>query len=95
MNKRNFSKRPQKQQAKGTLNKIDTDGPHSEWLGMPDYYIHTLSVDEEEYSYLSSDEILDVKVGDIVVFRYQEVGKSKRIDKRSLGIWIDPATYNQ
>ncbi|WP_426417835.1 hypothetical protein [Aestuariirhabdus sp. LZHN29] len=94
MNRRNFSKRPPKQQAKGTLKQIETDGPHSEWLGMPDYFIHTLTVDDEQYSYLSAAEVLDVKVGDIVVFRFQVVGDSNRIDKRSLGLWIDPATYN-
>lgn len=94
MNKRSFSKRAPKQQAKGTLQHIETDGPHSEWLGMPDYFIHTLSVDDIKYSYLSSAEVLDVKVGDIIVFRFQEIGKSNRIDKRSLGLWIDPATYN-
>ncbi|RRJ84680.1 hypothetical protein [Aestuariirhabdus litorea] len=94
MNRRNFSRRPQKQQARGELTSIETDGPHREWLGMPDYFIHTLTVDGEEYSYLSADEVLDVKIGDTVVFRYQIVGTSKRIDKRSLGLWIDPATYN-
>lgn len=94
MTKRFNSRRKNiKQQGRGTLENIVTDGPHNEWLGMPDYYIHTLTVDGEEYNYLSPEEMLDVNVGDSVVFRYQLTGKIKRIDKRSLGIAIDPSTY--
>ncbi len=75
------------------LENISTDGPHSDWLGMPDYYIHTLTVSGDEYKYLSADKTLDVSEGDTVVFRYKEQGKEKRIDKRSLGIYIDPSQY--
>ncbi len=93
---RNFQKREPKLQGRGTLESVNTDGPHSDWLGMPDYYIHTLMVDGDEYKYLSADPKLDVNTGDTVVFRYKETGKVKkerRIDKRSLGIYIDPAQY--
>ena len=91
---RGFSRRKPKLQGRGKLENVVSDGPHSDWLGMPDYYIHTLTVDGEDYKYLSSDKDLDVSIGDLVCFRYQEAGKEKRIDKRSLGIAIDPATLN-
>ncbi|CAM3639267.1 hypothetical protein [Parendozoicomonas haliclonae] len=91
---RGFSRRKPKLQGRGTLENVVTDGPHSDWLGMPDYYLHTLTVEGEDYKYLSGDEKLEVNVGDLVCFRYQEMGKEKRIDKRSLGIAIDPATLN-
>ena len=95
---RNFQKRDPKLQGRGVLESVSTDGPHSDWLGMPDYFIHTLVVDSEDYKYLSADRDLDVNVGDTVVFRYKETGKVKkerRIDKRSLGIYIDPSQYMQ
>jgi len=93
---RGFNRRkPVKLQGRGQLENITTDGPHSDWLGMPDYYIHTLTVAGEEYKYLAGDAKLDVNIGDLVCFRYQEASnKEKRIDKRSLGIAIDPATLN-
>ncbi len=94
---RGFNRRKAvKLQGRGTLEGITTDGPHSDWLGMPDYYIHTLTVAGEEYKYLTGEKQLDVGVGDLICFRFQETGKEKekRIDKRSLGIAIDPATLN-
>lgn len=93
---KSFQKRDPKLQGRGVLEAVSTDGPHSDWLGMPDYYIHTLTVDSEEYKYLSPDRELEVSIGDTVVFRYKEAGKTKkekRIDKRSLGIYIDPSQY--
>lgn len=95
---RSFQKRQPKLEGRGVLEAIQTDGPHSDWLGMPDYFIHTLTVGGEEYKYLSADKKLDVGIGDTVVFRYKETGKGtkeKRIDKRSLGIYIDPSQYMQ
>ncbi|MET4693872.1 hypothetical protein [Endozoicomonas lisbonensis] len=92
---RSFQKRKPKLEGRGVLEKIITDGPHSDWLGMPDYFIHTLIVAGEEYKYLAAEKTLDVSEGDTVVFRYKEQGKEKRIDKRSLGIYIDPAQYMQ
>ncbi|WP_067520960.1 hypothetical protein [Endozoicomonas ascidiicola] len=96
---RNFQKRQPKLEGRGLLEAVNSEGPHSNWLGMPDYYIHTLTVAGDEFKYLSADSKLDVGVGDTVVFRYQEVGKTekkeKRIDKRSLGIYIDPSQYMQ
>ena len=77
------------------MENLVTDGPHSDWLGMPDDYIHTLTVEGEDYKYLAGDAKLDVSIGDLVCFRYQEASnKEKRIDKRSLVIAIDPATLN-
>ena len=90
---RNFQKRAPKLEGRGVLEKISTDGPHSDWLGMPDYYIHSLTVAGDEYKYLSGNKTLDVSEGDTVVFRYKQQGKEKRIDKRSLGIYIDPSQY--
>ena len=40
---------------RGILESVKTDGPHNDWVGMPPYYIHHLSVDGESYSYLSPD----------------------------------------
>ncbi|WP_211830477.1 hypothetical protein [Kistimonas asteriae] len=94
-NNRSFQRKKQKLQGRGKLETISTDGPHSDWLGMPDYYIHTLTVDGEDYKYLTAQATLEVTPGDLVCFRYQEAGKEKRIDKRSLGIAIDPATFMQ
>ncbi len=91
---RGFSRRKPKLQGRGKLEAVATDGPHSDWLGMPDYYIHTLIVEGEEYKYLCAEKQLDVNVGDLICFRYSETTREKRIDKRSLGIAIDPATLN-
>ncbi|WP_257252918.1 MULTISPECIES: hypothetical protein [unclassified Endozoicomonas] len=90
---RSFQKRKPKLEGRGVLENISTEGPHSDWLGMPDYYIHTLTISDDEYKYLSADKILEVAVGDTVVFRYKEQSNEKRIDKRSLGIYIDPSQY--
>ena len=90
---RNFQKRKPNLEGRGTLEKVTTDGPHSDWLGMPDYYIHSLTVAGENYKYLSADKELDVSEGDTIVFRYKEQGEEKRIAKRSLGIYIDPSQY--
>ena len=93
---KSFQKRDPKLQGRGVLEAVNSDGPHSDWLGMPDYYIHTLTVAGEEYKYLSPDKNLEVNTGDTVVFRYKETGKikqEKRIDKRSLGTYIDPSQY--
>ncbi len=91
---RSFQKHKPKLEGRGVLDIVSTDGPHSDWLGMPDYYIHTLTVGGEEYKYLTSNKDLEVNEGDTVVFRYKEQGADKRIDKRSLGIYIDPSQYN-
>ncbi|WP_252176217.1 hypothetical protein [Endozoicomonas sp. 4G] len=90
---RSPQKRKPKLEGRGVLENISTDGPHNDWLGMPDYYIHTLTVSGDEYKYLSADKTLDVSQGDTVVFRYKEQANEKRIDKRSLGIYIDPSQY--
>lgn len=94
MNRGRFNRRKPKLQGRGILQAIESDGPHSDWLGMPDYYIHTLTIDDESYRYLIADATLDVEVGDNVCFRYQEVGEEKRIDRRSLGKTIDPSTLS-
>ena len=96
---RSFQKRQPKLEGRGPLEAVSTDGPHSDWLGMPDYYVHTLTVSGQDFKYLSASKQLEVNVGDTVVFRYQEIGKTdakeKRIDKRSLGLYIDPSQYLQ
>lgn len=76
---------------RGVLEAVETDGPHTEWLGMPPYYIHHLKVDAEDYSYLSPDAELGIEIGKKVTFRYKETKKGKMIDKRSLGVVIDPS----
>ena len=58
---RSFQKRKPKLEGRGVLEHISTDGPHSDWLGMPDYYIHTLTVAGEEYKYLAAEKTLDVQ----------------------------------
>lgn len=97
--KRHQRQLPVKHEGRGLLESVTTDGPHRDWLGMPDYYIHTLTVAGEQFKFLSATKELEVSVGETVVFRYQEVGKTepkeKRIDKRSLGVYIDPSQYLQ
>ncbi len=87
--------RAPKLQGKGTLESVATEGPFQEWLGMPELYRHALVVDGVTYSYQTEDPELAVSVGDIVVFRYKENKQGNWIDRNSLGVWIDPATYNQ
>ncbi|MFG1489133.1 hypothetical protein ABMA58_07765 [Oceanospirillum sp. HFRX-1_2] len=84
-----------KLQGKGTLESVVTEGPFQEWLGMPELYRHALVVDGVTYSYQTEEPELSVSVGDIVVFRYKENKQGNWIDRNSLGVWIDPATYNQ
>jgi len=80
-------------QGRGYLKSVTTDGPHVEWLGMPEYYIHTLVIEEQEYAYFSADKALEFEVGAYVCFRCRESKKGFYIEKRSLGIAIDPAEY--
>jgi len=80
-------------QGRGTLAAVSADGPHVEWLGMPEYYIHTLEIEGSEYAYFSADKALEMEVGSYVCFRYRETKKGLYIEKRSLGIAIDPAEY--
>ena len=84
-------KGPQTLIGRGVLEAIRTDGPHNEWLGMPPYYIHHITVGAEQYSYLSGDEQLGIDIGKTVTFRYRDTQKGKMIDKRSLGVVIDPS----
>ena len=79
---------------RGALEAVTTDGPHTEWLGMPPYYIHTLTIEGEDYSYLSPDEALGIDIGKKVTFRYRETKKGRFIEKRSLGVVIDPSELN-
>ena len=80
-------------QGRGYLQSVATDGPHVEWLGMPEYYIHTLVIAEQEYAYFSASKTLEFEVGAYVCFRCRESKKGFYIEKRSLGIAIDPAEY--
>lgn len=92
--RRSGRQRQQKLQGRGILEQVDREGPFKEWLGMPDLYRHVLVVDGVTYTYQSEDAELPVNVGDHVVFRYREVKDAKWIDRNSLGIYIDPSSYN-
>ena len=84
-------KKPQKLSGRGVLEGIETEGPFNEWVGMPPYYIHNIQVDGQPYAYLSGDKDLGIEIGKKVTFRYKETSKGNYIDKRSLGIVIDPS----
>ena len=81
----------QKLAGRGVLESVETEGPFTEWVGMPPYFIHKIQVDGEAFSYLSADQDLGIELGKKVTFRYKETSKGKFIDKRSLGIVIDPS----
>jgi hypothetical protein len=80
-------------QGRGHLQSVTTDGPHVEWLGMPEYFIHTLVIADQEYAYFSAGKALEFEIGAYVCFRCRESKKGFYIEKRSLGIAIDPAEY--
>lgn len=79
---------------RGILEAKSTDGPHTEWLGMKPYYIHTLTIDGTEYSYLSDDKELGIDISKKVTFRHRETQQGHIIEKRSLGVLIDPSELN-
>jgi hypothetical protein len=79
---------------RGILEAKSTEGPHTEWLGMKPYYIHTLTIDGKEYSYLSDDKELGIDIAKKVTFRYKDTKQGNMIDKRSLGVVIDPSELN-
>lgn len=85
-----YNKTP-KSVGRGVLEHVDTEGPFTEWVGMPPYYIHKITVDGQVYDYLSADKALDIELGKKVTFRYKETSKGCYIDKRSLGVVIDPS----
>jgi hypothetical protein len=62
---------------------------------MPDLYRYSLVVDGETYSYQTEDAELPVAIGDRVVFRYKETRAGNWIDRNSLGVAIDPSTYQR
>ena len=93
--KRGNKKRLPKLEGRGELESLEREGPFKEWLGMPDLYRHTLTVNGEVYSYQVEEAQLDVSIGDYVVFRYKETKAGRWIDRRSLGVAIDPATFNR
>lgn len=79
---------------RGILEATSTNGPHTEWLGMKPYYIHTLTIDGKEYSYLSDDKELGIDISKKVTFRYKDTKQGNYIEKRSLGVVIDPSELN-
>jgi hypothetical protein len=81
------------QQGRGTLLAVTTVGPHVTWLGMPEYYMHTLRIDDQEYVYFSNDKLLGIDVGSYVCFRHRQSKHGPCIDKHSLGVAIDPVEY--
>jgi hypothetical protein len=76
---------------RGVLEAVETEGPFNEWVGMPPYYIHKLTIESEHYSYLSPAKKMEIELGKKVTFRFNETVKGKMIDKRSLGVVIDPS----
>ncbi|WP_207061841.1 hypothetical protein [Motiliproteus sp. SC1-56] len=83
--------RPQKLIGRGELQSVETEGPFNDWVGMPPYYLHALTVDGEVFSYLSGDKTLEIEPGKTVTFRYRETKEKRIIDKNSLGVVIDPS----
>ncbi|RKR06623.1 hypothetical protein C7446_0604 [Kushneria sinocarnis] len=88
-------RRQPREEKRGTLESVETEGPFKEWLGMPDLYRHTLVVDGETYSYQVEELELPVAVGDYVVFRYRDTKGGRWVDRRSLGVAIDPSSYQR
>jgi len=84
----------QKQQGRGQLQAVSTEGPFIEWVGKPEYFRHTLTIDEKEYRYESDSTDLGVEIGEIVVFRFVDHKDGLIVPRRSLGKWIDPASFN-
>lgn len=93
--RRGNRKRTPKLEARGTLESVEREGPFKEWLGMPDLYRYSLVVDGEAYSYQTEDAELPVAAGDRVVFRYKETKAGRWVDRNSLGVAIDPSSYQQ
>ncbi|WP_027857297.1 hypothetical protein [Marinobacterium jannaschii] len=89
--KSRYGKTNQKLSARGTLEQIETEGPFNDWVGMPQYYVHHITVDGEKYRYQSVDQEIAIELGKKVTFRYREASKEKLIDKNSLGVVIDPS----
>ncbi|MCM2971854.1 MULTISPECIES: hypothetical protein [Larsenimonas] len=87
--------RQPKLEARGTLESVEREGPFKEWLGMPDLYRYTLTVNGETYTHQIEDAELPVSEGDYVVFRYKETKSGRWVDRRSLGVAIDPSTFNR
>lgn len=85
--------RTPKLEARGILESVEREGPFKEWLGMPDLYRYTLIVDGQTYSYQTEDAELPVATGDRVVFRYKQTKAGNWVDRNSLGVAIDPASY--
>ncbi len=77
--------------ARGIMEAVDTEGPFNDWVGMPPFYIHQLTVDSQAYRYLSPDKNLGIELGKKVTFRYKETTNDRIIDKNSLGVVIDPS----
>ncbi|MCK0713743.1 hypothetical protein ACFO0U_06785 [Chromohalobacter sarecensis] len=88
-------KRIPKLEGRGQLESVEREGPFKEWLGMPDLYRYSLIVDGETYSYQTEDAELPVAIGDRVVFRYKETRAGNWVDRNSLGVAIDPSTYQR
>lgn len=82
----------QKQQGKGELQSVKSEGPYVEWVGKPEFYRHTLEIEGNTYRYESDSTDLGVEIGEVVVFRFVENKDGLIIDRRSLGRWIDPAS---
>lgn len=84
----------QKQQGKGELQAFTSEGPFIEWVGRPEYFRHQLTIDGKSYRYESDSTDLGVSIGDMVVFRFVDHADGLILDRRSLGKWIDPASFS-
>ncbi len=84
-------KKPAAIAGRGVLESVRTEGPFNEWVGMPPYFLHHVMIEGEEYTYLSGDKTLEIETGKKVAFRYKETSKGRMIEKRSLGVVIDPS----
>lgn len=91
MRRSGYKRANPKKVGRGIMEAVKTEGPYNDWVGMPQYYIHRITVDSEEFSYLSPDKELPIEIGKKVTFRYKETTKEKMIDKNSLGVVIDPS----
>lgn len=91
---RGFRNKIQKLQGRGELQAVTSEGPFIEWVGKPEYFRHTLTIEGSEYRYESDSTDLGVSIGEIVVFRYVDHKDGLIVDRRSLGKWIDPAQFN-
>ena len=60
---RGFRNKIQKLQGRGELQAVTSEGPFIEWVGKPEYFRHTLTIEGSEYRYESDSTDLGVSIG--------------------------------